>query len=362
MIFPEFCLERWQSLRDWRARYNLSESGVEPLTYEELVELVGMPRGVVLGYGMTKGLPRLREELAVMHGVGPEEVLVTSGGAEANFVTTLALVGPGDRAVVVMPTYMQIPGILRGIGAVVDKTWIKYGEGLDEEELKRKVARGVKAVFVTNPNNPTGYVLSEGERKLLVDLAEDAGAYLVVDEVYRGLEHEGPETPTFAKHYDKAVVTGSLSKTYGLPGLRIGWVVGPEDVVNGAWAVKDYTTISPPLLDQHLAVAVLEKRDYFINRSRTIVRRNFAIFGEYVKARPYVKWWNTKAAAFSHIYVGGDTLKLAEEIFEETGVLVNPGECFEMKGYLRVGLGWADENRLREALDLFFWALDKKRP
>ena len=361
MIFPEFCLERWQSLRDWRARYNLSESGVEPLTYEELVAAVGVPRGVELGYGMTKGLPKLRELLAAMHGVGPEEVLATSGGAEANFVTTLALMRPGERAVVVMPTYMQIPGILQGIGAVVEKAWIKYGEGLDEEELKRKVKKGVKAVFVTNPNNPTGYVLREGERRLLVDLAEDAGAYLVVDEVYRGLEHEGPETPTFAGQYERAVVTGSLSKAYGLPGLRIGWVVGPREVVDKAWAVKDYTTISPPVLEQHLAAAVLEKRGYFVTRSRSIVRRNFAVFQHYVEARQYVRWWNTRAAAFAHIYVGGDTLKLAEEIFEDTGVLVNPGECFEMPGYLRVGLGWADEKKLKEALGLFFGALDKRR-
>ncbi len=359
MIFPEFCLERWQSLRDWRARYNLSESGVEPLTLRELIEVVGFPERVELGYGMTKGLPELRSAIAGIHGVDAEEVMVTAGGAEANFVSTAALMGPGDVAVVVMPTYMQIPGVLRALGARVEKVWIKYGSGLDVEALKEKVRRGVRAVFVTNPNNPTGYYLSEEERRALLDLARDAGAYLVVDEVYRGLEHEGAESPTFAGRYERAVVTGSLSKVYGLAGLRIGWVVGPREVVDKAWSVKDYTTISPPVLDQRLAVGVLEKRDFFVRRAREIVRRNFAIFQSYVAGRIYVKWWNTKSAAFAYIYVGGDTMKLAEEIFDETGVLVNPGECFEMPGYLRVGLGWADEKKLREALDLFFTALDK---
>lgn len=258
-MYPEFCLERWQSLRDWRAKYVLSESGVEPLDLKDF-DLVD----IKLEYGHTKGKIRLRELISNMYSTASSDnVIVTNGGAEANYITILSLIKPGDHVLVEMPNYMQIPGLLKGLNTKIDYFWLKDENGfrIDLEEINEKVTKDTKAIVITNPNNPTGMALSDSDIKAIVEIAEDNKTWIIADEVYRGSEHDGNVRPSFVDVYDKAISTNSMSKVYGLPGIRIGWVVGSREIVDKMWSVKDYTSISPSVISQEIALQVLMNRE-----------------------------------------------------------------------------------------------------
>jgi len=343
-------LERWQSLRDWRAKYVISESGVEPL------ELSDFHVNVKFEYGHTKGSPKLRELIASRLGRGSEEVIITNGGAEANYLASLALIKPGDEVIVDMPNYMQIPGILRGIGANVVYIWRKEGM-IDLDELNQLVNRKTKALVITNPNNPTGMAMSEREMKAISDIASDRGVTLIVDEVYRGSEFDG-EKPSFLSFID-GVSTNSMSKVYGLPGIRIGWTVAKKELVDRMWAIRDYVNISPSVIGQEIAYEALLKADELKERSREIVSRNLKIVEEVMRREEVdhlVEWHRPNATALAFLKLKGvkDTFSFAQSLFQNEGVLLNPGECFEMPGYVRIGIGQGDKETLRTALTLTF--------
>jgi aspartate/methionine/tyrosine aminotransferase len=354
---PVFCLERWQSLHETRVEVNLAESGVEPPSPREALGL-GLTLdqdSLRLGYGWTKGSPELRGEIASWLGgvVDGESIVVTCGSAEANLLAVTGLVGPGDTVVVDMPNYMQVPGLLRLRGARVVEAWRRPEEGWalpvwSIVGLIRDLRP--RAVFITNPNNPTGAV----ERGGLWDIARAAaaaGTVLVVDEVYRGLELEGGVTPTILEaaleEGADAVSVGGLSKAFGLPGLRVGWAAATSrSLADRLWSVKDYTTIAPPGPSEALALKALREpvRRRLLERGRAIVSRNLealeAAIREYDAplrvARP-------AAGAFALVDVDEveDTFSLAQRLLEAHSLLVNPGECFGIQGYLRVGLGVA---------------------
>jgi len=331
---PPFEMERWQSLHEHRVDHNLSESGVLPFTLSELEELAGESvAGQRLGYTQTNGTRVLRERIAALHpGAGPENVLVTVGGAEANFLAVWHLVGPGDRVAVVEPTYGQTPGLARGFGAEVRSVPL-----LEE--------RGWQPEVVTNPNNPTGAVLSESARDELLGAAADAGAWVLSDEVYAGAEVEGPRTATLWGAGERVLVSGSLSKAYGLPGLRLGWLVGPEETIRELWSRKDYTTIAPAALSDRLAAAALspEVRERILERTRRIVRENLARLTGWLDERPDVFAYRRPDAGAicwvrQELPVG--SAELAERLRVEESVLVVPGEQFGRPGYLRLGFGF----------------------
>ncbi len=362
---PIFCLERWQSLHETSVGVNLAESGVEPPSWSEL-EAHGVRldiSDVDLGYGWTKGNPKLREAVAGWLGdaIDAENVVTTCGGAEANLLTVIALVSPGDTVVVDMPNYMQIPGLLRMRGARVVEAWRRPEEGWELPVwsiigLIRELRPA--AVFVTNPNNPTGAV----ERGGLWDLAREAarhGTVLVFDEVYRGLELEGGATPSIleaaVEEGAAAVSVGGLSKAFGLPGLRIGWAAATDRrLAERIWSVKDYTTISPPRLSEAVAVQVLQERvrSRLLEAHREIVRANLAELERAVaeEGAP-LRVSKPEAAAFALVDVEDveDTMGLAARLLEDWDILVNPGECFGIQGYLRVGAGLRERSRAREA-------------
>jgi aspartate/methionine/tyrosine aminotransferase len=349
-MYEQFCLERWQSLRDFRAHYNLSESGIEPLRISELggIEDAGM------SYGHTKGVQELRGLIASQYeACDSENVLVTNGGSEANYVATVSTIQSGDEVVVEMPNYMQIVGLLKGIGAKIKYFWLKGDEfRFDADEFSRLVTTNTKAVFLTNPNNPSGTVIQEEELKVIAKSAREADAYVISDEVYRGLEHQGDITPSMLDLYEKSLVTSSLSKVYGLPGLRIGWVAGPRDDIERAWEVKDYTSISPAIPSQKLAVKALERQSKFIERARTIINTNMGLARTKLEQSGAFVWRTPAAAPFILVRTSftSDTLGYCEYLFEKGGVLINPGECFEMPGYVRIGLGSSDKQWLNKAL------------
>ena len=358
MSLPPFEMERWQSLHEHQVELNLSESGVAPLSVEELAELadVGDLGGARLGYTQTNGTRRLRERIAALYpGAGPENVLATVGGAEANFLALWQLAEPGDPVAALLPAYAQTAGLARGFGAELREVWLEEERGwqpapgaLDE------ALEGVRLAVVTHPNNPTGATLSARARDELVEAARREGAWILSDEVYAGAEREGGETPTLWGRWERTLVTGSLSKAYGLPGLRLGWLVGPEAVVEELWGRKDYTTIAPAALSDRLAAAALEPdaRRRVLERTRRIVRENLELLSRWLDARPGLfSYRPPDAGAICWVRYGLDvgSSELAERLRREKSVLVVPGDQFGMDGYLRLGFG-IERDELREAL------------
>ncbi len=348
-MYDTFALERWQSLRDYKAKYNLSESGIEP---PSLKDLGGLP-DLELGYGNTQGSPELRKQISSLYHAPftEENILVTNGGAEANFLTVHSLVEPGDRVAVQMPNYMQTVGILRGLGAKIDYMWLKGEQFQFDERSLDSIRSGTKAVFITNPNNPTGSVLGERELHQVVGAAEEAGAHIVCDEVYRGAELDSRPLKSIVELYQKGIATSSLSKVYGLPGLRTGWIAATKDVVVRSWGLKDYTTISPSVVSQKIAVGVLKRQEQFVSRAKEICRRNTDLFWSVRGAEDAFVKRPQKAAPFLFVKTRNiaQTSEYCERLFNETGVLINPGECFEMPGYVRIWLGGSREEWMTDA-------------
>jgi aspartate/methionine/tyrosine aminotransferase len=280
-------------------------------------------------------------------GAGPEHVLVTTGTAEANFLIAWALLDPEDEAVVMLPNYMQLPLLARTWGGAVREWWLRPGRGewtLDVDELKRLVTSRTKAIFVCHPNNPTGAVLPVDVLNAICAAADRVGAYVIADEVYRGAERDGHLTPSFWGRYPRAIVTGGLSKAYGLPGLRVGWIVAPTDLVNTFWGYHDFTTIAPGFLSDRLALMALmpRTRQRLLARTRQILTENLRVLTTWADDLAEELSWNRPQAgaiAFFHYRAEVNSTQLVERLRREQSVLVVPGDHFKMDGYLRLGFG-----------------------
>jgi len=362
MSFQPFEMERWQSTYEHDVRFNLSESGVEPLTLAELLELAGLDAGelhdTLLEYIPSKGSPELRRHIAALYpGAGEGNVLATNGGAEANFVMTWKLCEPGDEIVYVAPNYMQVPGMASNWGCVARPWQLREDNGWqpDPAELDDLVGDKTRLILVTNPNNPTGAVMPEEIMDAVVAAAERVGAWVVADEIYRGAELDGIESPSFWGRTDRLVITSGLSKAYGLPGLRLGWAVLPEAVVEELWARKDYTSISPGALSDKLATAALRSdvRGRLLARTRGILNENLPVIEEWMTARDGVFTWQRPRAGaivYARYDLPVDGLTLAERLRVEADALIVPGEHFDMPGFVRLGFG-PEMERLKEGLE-----------
>src|SRR5262245_47186746 len=229
-----FQMERTQVQYEHTVQFNLSESGVVPL---EVKELIGNDArdllSTRLGYPWGNGSPKLREHVANLYQTSPENITITNGSSEAIFIAFWSLLEKGDRAAIQLPNYLQAWGLARyHLGKADAYHIIRTRNGnrwqLDVDSLHRAVTRRTKVILVTNPNNPAGSVLTEAEMDEIVKTARKVGAWIVADEVYRGAEVAGADlTPTFFDRYSKVLVTSGLSKAFGMPGLRIGWIAGP---------------------------------------------------------------------------------------------------------------------------------------
>ena len=361
MKFEPFAMERWQSTYEHAVRFNLSESGVEPLTLGELLELVGLDAGELHGtlieYNPSDGSPALRSAIAEMYpDATPRNVLVTNGGAEANFVTSWLLCEPGDDLLYLAPNYMQVPGMATNWGCTAIPVPLHEASGWqpDLDELSSLITDTTKLILVTNPNNPTGAILTEAAMRRIVEVADSVGAWIVADEIYRGAELDGVETPTFWGRYDKVVVTSGMSKAFSLPGLRIGWTIVPESLREQLWARKDYTSIAMGTLSDVLATHALHPiaRDRIHARTRGILNANLPILEDWLRARgDNFSWKRPQAGAIVYarydLPVGG--LELAETMRTKADCLIVPGDHFDMPNYIRLGFGPSPE-RLRMAL------------
>jgi len=362
MKINQFRMERWQSTWENRVQFNLSESGVHPMTPMELFELAGADPEEFLNqrllYNQSNGTDELRDCIAAVYpGATRENVLVSNGGSEANYITTWKLLDPEDVAVMQVPNYMQMWGTaatfareVRFFNLLEERGWAP-----DLDELAERVDHSVKLIIVTNPNNPTGAILTEQEIDRIVDIAGRVGAWIVADEIYAGAELDGTWSPTFWGRYDRLVITAGLSKAYGLPGLRLGWVIGPADFIGDLWSYKDYTSIAPGTLSDLCARIALqpEARQRIYRRTETILNENFAPLTEWLEERADIFQYQPPRAGaicYARYDLEINSSQLAQRLKDEQSVLVVPGDHFNMDGYLRIGYG-VPKPELSEALD-----------
>lgn len=351
MRFVPFELERWQSTWENRVRYNLSESGVHPLSIQELLDVAQASAtpllDVRLGYSQSNGTDLLRARIAALYpGVSPDQILVTTGSAEANFVVCWRLIEPGDKVAVMLPNYLQTWGLAQNFGAEVRGFTLRADAQWEPsaDDVSKAIAPGTKLVVVTNPHNPTGHVLSGEMRRLIVSRAAEVGAWLLADEVYQGAERDGPTTPTLWGSYERVIVVNGLSKAYGLPGLRIGWLVAPPGFAAEAWARHDYTTIGPAGASDHLAAVALEPRvrERVLERTRGILRSNYPVLERWLKRfGDTFSWHPPQAGAICLVKYRQRirALDLVERMRAEHSVLLVPGDHFGLPNHLRLGFG-----------------------
>src|SRR5262245_44786502 len=352
MKLEQFDMERMQSTYENLVEFNLSESGVRPLTARELVQDAAGLDGLLdqpLVYSQSNGTIELRQAIASMYpGAGIDHIEVTNGGSEANFITTFNLIEPGDDVVMLVPNYMQTWGLSRAFGGTI-REWRLVEDRdagrwrVDIDALERLVTPKTKMIVICNPNNPTGARLTAADLDGIARIADRHGAWILSDEVYRGAEIDGVETASMWGRSPKAIVTSGLSKAYGLPGLRIGWIVGPPSLIASMWSYHDYVTIAPGALSDRLARVALqpERRAQLFERTRNILRRNLPLIEAWLTDAGGFHWIKPEAGAI--IYVRYDhrinSTTLVNRLREEKSVLVVPGDHFGMDGYLRLGFG-----------------------
>jgi len=362
-------MERWQSTFEHRVRFNLSESGVHPLSVSELLALADRDSEMLdvrLGYGQSNGSDELRARIAALYpGAADESVLVTIGGAEANFTAFWHLLDPTAPAAVMLPNYMQVPGLLESFNAPILPFHLVEEDGWqpDLDGLQRCLEQGAHAILVTNPNNPTGAALTDESMAGIVALAERYGAWILSDEVYQGAEVQGEQTPSFWELTERVIVTNSLSKAYGLPGLRLGWVLGPPDMMESMWGRTDYTTIAPATLSDALACVALEPstRGKILARTRGILNDNLRLTTEWLDGqagRFAYRRPDAGAICYARYNTAINSTDFAEKLRTEMELLVVPGDHFGMDGYLRLGFGPPAEE-LSEALERLGSAFDQ---
>lgn len=358
MKFHPFDMERWQSTWENEVDFNLSESGVHPLTLAELLELARETIGdTLLGYGQSNGTIELRARIARLYpGASEDNVMVTNGSAEANFVAMWQLLEAGGEIAIVVPSYMQPFGLAASFGATIREIPLREELGWQPspDDIAAAVTDRTRALIVTNPNNPTGAVLGDDARSAILDAASRTGAWILADEVYTGAELHGAETPSFFGAHSRVIATGSLSKAYGLPGLRVGWVVADRATADQLWARTDYTTISPGALTDRLAALALrpDVRPRILERSRTLLRDGLRTLEQWIEQQGGFAYRPPDAGAicFARYDLPLRSTELAERLRLERSVLIVPGEHFGMDRYVRFGYG-LPVDELRVALE-----------
>ena len=354
-FFP-FMLEREMSIWEHQVKYNLSESGVHPMTVEELLggdsKLIEDLLQTSLNYPQTNGSIELRDRIAALYkGATRDNVVVTTGAAQANFTSIISLLDPGDEIVVMLPNYMQIYGLAKNYRLKVKTFSLKeeINWGVDIDELNKVVGNKTVLIAVCNPNNPTGHIMVHEEREAVIRVADQVGAWILADEVYAGAEHHTDEvTASFWGDYEKVLAIGSLSKAYALPGLRVGWVVAPKDTTDEIWARQDYVTITNTMLANKLATHALSPgvREKLLTRTRKYLREGYSNFERWCRHNEdLVSFTPPDAAAIAFVRYHRDvsSSEIVRRLIHERDTYVVPGDHFGMDHHLRISYGLSEE-------------------
>ena len=356
MKIETFLLERWMTRHETHVRYDIAESGILPLSTAELLAFEPPDRraavrdallAIPLGYSEARGTAELREMLAATYARGDaDHVLVTTGAIEANFLLFNVLLEAGDHVIAPYPAYQQLYSVPRAIGCDVSLWQVgpetNYQYGVDA--LERMVTPRTRVIVVNTPHNPTGAMLPPEAAGRIYALAESVGAMVIGDEAYRWLAvpDGDPFAPPMFDLGPSGVSVGTLSKPFGLPGLRIGWIAGPPDLVRECWAMRDYITLSPGKLNDALARLALGHRDEIIERNRRIIAANLAAASSFLTTRgDFLTWTPPRGGLLALLKydLPMPSLELADRLATEYSVMLAPGSAFGYEQHLRLGIG-----------------------
>lgn len=364
MKIRPFKVEQWMNEYETQAVYNLGETCIDSLTIRELLELCGKDsddywKGFLdtrLAYGHIEGSPELRDGIAGLYqSVERQHVIPTHGAIGANYQVIMALIEPSDNMISVMPTYQQHYSIPESIGAEVRplKLTLEGGFLPDLDQLRALVDQNTKMITINNPNNPAGSWIPLEVMEEIVKIARSVGAYVLSDEVYRGISEDGSYMHSIVDIYEKGISVGSMSKIFSLAGLRMGWIVCRDmELIEGCLRRRDYDTISCGVMDDHLAALALANKEQIFARNKKILFANREILDQWVNHTPEVYYQRPVAGTTALVYYQKEisSRDLAIRLLKEKGVLVTPGECFEMEGCLRIGYAY-DSKQLQQGLD-----------
>ncbi|MEM5434130.1 aminotransferase [Paraburkholderia diazotrophica] len=350
MQIREFGVERWMDLYENHCELNLAETCVESLTVGELLKIAGKEDALLgeilpmkLTYGAIDGTERLRSNVASLYEKQDvPNVLITHGAISANALVYETLVEPGDHVISVLPTYQQHYSIPESYGAKVDVLRLREENAFlpDVDELKRMATPTTRIIAINNPNNPTGSLMDRAFLKQIAQIARSCGAYVLCDEVYRGTDQDGNGfTASVADVYEKGISTGSMSKTWSLAGLRVGWIAAPVEIIERVRIHRDYNTISVGMLNDLLASIALENRAAILERNHGILCTNLALLDAWIAKEPLLSWVKPKSGTTALVRVDVDmpSRDFCVALLEKTGVMFTPGSALDVEGYVRIG-------------------------
>ncbi len=363
MKIKPFGVEEWMNEYENDAVYNLGETCVKSITVNELLNFQGRNEEALkelgemqLTYGAIPGTDKLRGEVAGLYGTAKiSNVVIAHGGIGANHLVFSALVEPGDEVISVMPTYQQHYSIPEAFGATVKILPLTMDKGFlpDLQQLKKMSSEKTKLIAINNPNNPSGSLMDRNCLEEIVKIARECDAYILSDEVYRGLNHDGEAFgPSIFDLYEKGISTGSMSKVFSLAGLRIGWIIASEDTVEKINVHRDYNTISCGKIDDYLAGIALEQKEKILARNRNLILANAKMLDDWVRKEPRISYTKPKAGttAFIKYDYAIESKELALRLLRETGAFLVPGAALQQEGYLRIGYA-NDSKEIREGLE-----------
>lgn len=356
MKIETFALERWMTRHEMHVQYDIAESGIQPLSLRDLLSfepaderaatlerLLDLP----LGYNEASGTLELRTRLAATYPeCDPDNILVTTGAIEANFLLFNVLLDAGDHVIAPYPAYQQLYSVPRAIGCDVS-LWSIQPENdfnYDLHALERMVTPKTRLIVVNTPHNPTGAMLSTDELKQVYGLADSVGAMLLCDEAYRWLTVPGgdPFAPPMFSLGPRGISVGTFSKPFGLPGLRLGWIAAPKDIIAKCWALRDYISLSPGRMNDALGVLALKHLDQIVERNSRIIAANLAAAQRWISDRSdFLSWKAPRGGllALLHYEMDISSLELADRLATEYSVMLAPGSAFGYEHYLRIGIG-----------------------
>jgi len=355
MKIDRFLVERFMNTYEHDVELNLAETCVDPFTLGEFLALMGREgfleelKDMQLTYGFIEGSPDLRKGLANLYDhMEPENILVTGGAIGANFLVFYSLVEPGDTVISLFPAYQQLYSVAKSFGANVkllrfreDNQWLP-----DAAELAELVDDKTKLIVINNPHNPTGSLMKTDLLKKICAIAEEAGAYVLCDEAYRGLYVKPNDfVPSAVDLSEKAIVTGSFSKALSLTGLRLGWIAASRHIIQECMHHRDYTTISHGMIDDALAALAVKHIDRIFKRNLKILRTNHHVLSRWIENEPLIDWIPARGGSvgFLRHNLNMPSEDLCLRLIQDKGTFLVPGSCFEMEGFLRIGYGCKTE-------------------
>ncbi|HEM3725361.1 TPA: aminotransferase [Streptococcus suis] len=373
MKLPRFGVEEWLNVHENNAIYDIAGVSISALSLEELFALSGTNpedfyeklQGTKLNYGWIEGSPAFKEAVSQLYQqISPEQILQTNGATGANLLVLYSLIEPGDHVISLYPTYQQLYDIPKSLGAEVDLWQIEEEKGWlpDLEKLRRLIRPNTKMICINNANNPTGAVMDRAYLEELAEIAGEVGAYILSDEVYRSFSEL--DVPSIIEVYDKGIAVNSLSKTYSLPGIRVGWVAANHQVTDILRDYRDYTMICAGVFDDLVAQLALASRQEILKRNQRILEENLAILDQWIENEPLVSYIRPAVVSTSFVKIAVDMPMedFCLQLLQEHGVLLVPGNRFERDGYVRLGFACEQETLIKglENLSQFLRRFDKE--